>query len=325
MPPKKPNRYTIPVDVNRSETYNADNWDGQWASVDIPTLKKVIDKMKDGSFTYEPDKNRFNINYKSSVPTTDFLTLGFAIDPLQKNMNSQVLLSNDIGKLLYIEKQMGGEDIRNTLKKAIEFPKTEVPVEISVSPASGSTPKPPQVEISVSPASGSTSKPPQSEASTSEASTSAAAIIAAARAALNDVVTQKEAVIAEESKPRSATLQAAFEKRIAAREVVTAETAKFLQIQKELEAVRNAPAPSQADIDARIQRRAAAAAKRAADAAAATTSASTTSPDSPAVVQLPPGWTVLHSAEHDNRPYYYNKVTGVTQWNLPTQKKYYKF
>ena len=33
---------------------------------------------------------------------------------------------------------------------------------------------------------------------------------------------------------------------------------------------------------------------------------------------LPDGWVVKYSKTHDNRPYYFNEVTGVTQWEIPT-------
>lgn len=33
---------------------------------------------------------------------------------------------------------------------------------------------------------------------------------------------------------------------------------------------------------------------------------------------LPQGWQVKYSKTHNNRPYYYNETTGVTQWDPPT-------
>lgn len=33
---------------------------------------------------------------------------------------------------------------------------------------------------------------------------------------------------------------------------------------------------------------------------------------------LPQGWQVKYSKTHNNRPYYFNETTGVTQWDPPT-------
>lgn len=33
---------------------------------------------------------------------------------------------------------------------------------------------------------------------------------------------------------------------------------------------------------------------------------------------LPEGWSVKISKTHNNRPYYFNETTGVTQWDPPT-------
>lgn len=33
---------------------------------------------------------------------------------------------------------------------------------------------------------------------------------------------------------------------------------------------------------------------------------------------LPEGWIVKYSKTHNNRPYYFNELTGITQWELPT-------
>lgn len=33
---------------------------------------------------------------------------------------------------------------------------------------------------------------------------------------------------------------------------------------------------------------------------------------------LPQGWSVKYSKSHNNRPYYFNETTGVTQWDPPT-------
>ena len=33
---------------------------------------------------------------------------------------------------------------------------------------------------------------------------------------------------------------------------------------------------------------------------------------------LPEGWSVKYSKSHNNRPYYFNETTGVTQWDPPT-------
>lgn len=33
---------------------------------------------------------------------------------------------------------------------------------------------------------------------------------------------------------------------------------------------------------------------------------------------LPEGWKVKYSKTHNNRPYYFNEVTGVTQWDPPS-------
>lgn len=33
---------------------------------------------------------------------------------------------------------------------------------------------------------------------------------------------------------------------------------------------------------------------------------------------LPNGWVVKYSKTHNNRPYYFNELTGVTQWEPPT-------
>jgi len=35
---------------------------------------------------------------------------------------------------------------------------------------------------------------------------------------------------------------------------------------------------------------------------------------------IPEGWVVKHSKTHNNRPYYFNELTGVTQWEPPTSK-----
>ena len=32
---------------------------------------------------------------------------------------------------------------------------------------------------------------------------------------------------------------------------------------------------------------------------------------------LPEGWSIKYSKTHNNRPYYYNGITGVTQWDPP--------
>lgn len=32
---------------------------------------------------------------------------------------------------------------------------------------------------------------------------------------------------------------------------------------------------------------------------------------------LPEGWVVKYSKTHNNRPYYFNELTGVTQWEIP--------
>ena len=34
-------------------------------------------------------------------------------------------------------------------------------------------------------------------------------------------------------------------------------------------------------------------------------------------LMLPEGWTVKYSKTHNNRPYYFNELTGVTQWDPP--------
>lgn len=33
---------------------------------------------------------------------------------------------------------------------------------------------------------------------------------------------------------------------------------------------------------------------------------------------LPEGWVLKYSKTHNNRPYYFNELTGVTQWEIPT-------
>ena len=35
-------------------------------------------------------------------------------------------------------------------------------------------------------------------------------------------------------------------------------------------------------------------------------------------IMLPQGWSVKYSKSHNNRPYYFNETTGVTQWDPPT-------
>jgi peptidyl-prolyl cis-trans isomerase NIMA-interacting 1 len=35
---------------------------------------------------------------------------------------------------------------------------------------------------------------------------------------------------------------------------------------------------------------------------------------------LPSGWQVKYSKSHNNRPYYFNSSTGVTQWELPSSE-----
>lgn len=35
-------------------------------------------------------------------------------------------------------------------------------------------------------------------------------------------------------------------------------------------------------------------------------------------MMLPNGWVVKYSKTHNNRPYYFNEITGVTQWEAPT-------
>ena len=35
-------------------------------------------------------------------------------------------------------------------------------------------------------------------------------------------------------------------------------------------------------------------------------------------LMLPQGWSVKYSKSHNNRPYYFNETTGVTQWDPPT-------
>lgn len=32
---------------------------------------------------------------------------------------------------------------------------------------------------------------------------------------------------------------------------------------------------------------------------------------------LPEGWVVKYSKTHNNRPYYFNELTGATQWEIP--------
>lgn len=34
-------------------------------------------------------------------------------------------------------------------------------------------------------------------------------------------------------------------------------------------------------------------------------------------IMLPEGWSLKYSRTHNNRPYYFNEITGVTQWDLP--------
>ncbi len=35
---------------------------------------------------------------------------------------------------------------------------------------------------------------------------------------------------------------------------------------------------------------------------------------------LPKGWTVRYSKSHQNRPYYFNELTGATQWEPPAME-----
>ncbi len=36
---------------------------------------------------------------------------------------------------------------------------------------------------------------------------------------------------------------------------------------------------------------------------------------------LPKGWTVRYSKSHQNRPYYFNELTGATQWEPPAMEE----
>lgn len=36
---------------------------------------------------------------------------------------------------------------------------------------------------------------------------------------------------------------------------------------------------------------------------------------------LPEGWSIKYSKSHNNRPYYFNETTGVTQWDPPTNSQ----
>lgn len=37
---------------------------------------------------------------------------------------------------------------------------------------------------------------------------------------------------------------------------------------------------------------------------------------------LPEGWKVKYSKTHNNRPYYFNETTGITQWDPPTGQEH---
>jgi hypothetical protein len=351
----KPNIYTIPVDVNVSDTYRTDNWDGQWSSHDMATLNAVINKMREATFTYDKESNHFVINYKHPQYKENLDKLGFDINAKgsvmkDQKLEKQIINNNDLGKLLYIEKKIGkgNEAIRTTLKNAIAQPNTPISVPISVKPVPASTSQAPaKTSPSPTPASASASAPLMS----------ASASLEILRAKASEQRQVAAAAAAATAQPRTAEQEKAYQQKIELRETANTTAALLIKARQQKDALKNAIPLSEEEKQKRVEKAIADAKARAARAKAKPDpSTSATSPEPPAAV-LPKGWTMesedgsayyVHMSSPTKRfikpppgppptdpqlppgwrkeidsksgiPYYGNENTSNTQWEFPVQ------
>ena len=316
--------YRNTIDVNKSDTYRAEEWTGKWSSHDMTTINGVINRMKEATFTYDREINRFKINYKSPQDPENFRRLGFDINSslLSKDgtFNTQIINNDDLGKLLYIEKNIGkgNEAIRTTLQNAITQPNTPISV-ISVKPVLGKISPPPQATAKTSPPPQATPQqapvkisllPPPASTSQTPAKISSPPLETPSMSQLEilraKVSEQKLAVAAKAAteQQRTPEQEAARIQKAELRETINKTAALQIKVRLQKEALKNAPVISEDERQRRAEKALADAQARAAKAKEKPDQPTSETSPMPPAAKLPEGWI-------KNGEYYFYKSDNI--------------